>query len=95
MIEHSMGGFVAATLAGNDQGMMGAVLISGVDLHAAFGALPETSAAKAVDENVGTSAGLHILSGTSPEALAKEARRNAARWSLVRLLMRSPSGRSC
>lgn len=86
VIGHSMGGFVAADVAVNDQEIMGATLISGVDLRAAFGTLPEDRAAEAVDENVGTSAGLHILSGTSPEALAEEAQRNSDQWSLVKFV---------
>ena len=35
------------------------------------------------DENVGVSAGLHILAGSSPQALANEAQVNAEQWRLT------------
>src|SRR4051812_20056137 len=78
-----MGGFVAAHLTAHDPDILAACLISGVDLGAAFGALPKDRAAAVVDDNVGTSDGLHILSGTSPEALAEEAKTHAERLRLA------------
>ena len=83
VIGHSMGGFVAAHLTAHDPDILAACLISGVDLGAAFGALPKDRAAAVVDDNVGTSDGLHILSGTSPEALAEEAKTHAERLRLA------------
>jgi pimeloyl-ACP methyl ester carboxylesterase len=83
LIGHSMGGYVAANIAANDPGIVGAALISGVDIGTAFGMMPRNRACMALDENVGTSAGLHILSGTSPKALAEEVANDAKRWSLV------------
>ncbi len=81
-IGHSMGGFVAAYVAAADPDIAGACLISGVDLGKAFG-LPSHDRAEAViDDNVGCDDGLHILSGTSPHALASEAAENATRWRL-------------
>ena len=65
-----------------DPKLLGACLISGVALGRAFGASNKNKAVATVDENVGVTEGLHILAGTSPEALADEARRNAAAWSL-------------
>src|SRR6185369_16734170 len=50
-----------------------AALISPANIGTAFGQLPRPDAIAAVDDNVGTSEGLHILAGTSPEALAEEA----------------------
>lgn len=82
VIGHSMGGFVTAYVAAHDQGIFAAGLISGADLGQTFGLLPKARAAAAVDDNVGSSDGLQILSGTSPEALAEEAEKNASRWSL-------------
>jgi pimeloyl-ACP methyl ester carboxylesterase len=78
---HSMGGFVAAHLAAARPDVLGAALISGVDLGMAFG--DARRSATRIDENVGVSAGLHILAGTSPQALADEARCNAAEWRLT------------
>jgi hypothetical protein len=57
-------------------------VISPVDFETVFGAADAERASEIVDENVGFSAGLHILAGTSREKLAAEARCNAPRWSL-------------
>jgi pimeloyl-ACP methyl ester carboxylesterase len=83
VIGHSMGGFVAGHVAARYPSIRAAALISAADLGSAFGDLPNNRAAASVDENVGTSMGLHILSGTSPEALAAEAASNAERWRLA------------
>ena len=80
VVGHSMGGFVAAHVVAERPRIRGVALISGVDLGQSFG--EERSTAR-VDENVGVSAGLHILAGTSPQALADEARRNVDRWRLT------------
>jgi len=80
VVGHSMGGFVAAHVVAERSRIQGVALISGVDLGQSFG--DDRSMAR-VDENVGVSAGLHILAGTSPQALADEARRNADRWRLT------------
>jgi hypothetical protein len=58
------------------------VLISGVDIDQAFGNPDRKQAVAVIDETVGSSDGLHILSGTSPGALAKEAGLMAGEWSL-------------
>jgi hypothetical protein len=47
-----------------------------------FGVTDKDDAIAAVDENVGTSDGLHILAGTSPKALAEEAVDDAEAGSL-------------
>jgi pimeloyl-ACP methyl ester carboxylesterase len=82
VIGHSMGGFVAAALAAGDAGLLGAGLISGVSIGPVFGARGRQNSIALVDENVGTSEGLHILSGTSPAALAREAADKSEEWSL-------------
>jgi pimeloyl-ACP methyl ester carboxylesterase len=82
VVGHSMGGFIAAHIMAADPRLLGACLISGVALGRAFGAPDKNRAVAAVDENVGESEGLHILAGTSPEALAEEAQNNATAWSL-------------
>jgi pimeloyl-ACP methyl ester carboxylesterase len=81
-IGHSMGGFVAAYLTAGDPSIAGACLISGVDLGQAFGMPSRDQAEEVIDDNVGFGDGLHILSGTSPHALASEAEANAASWRL-------------
>lgn len=81
LVGHSMGGFVAAYTVAGTSGLLGAVLISGVDLGMAFGGGEQGR--MEVDENVGITAGLHILQGTSAKSLASEARANAARWRMT------------
>jgi pimeloyl-ACP methyl ester carboxylesterase len=83
IVGHSMGGFVALHTAAERREVMGAALISPVDLGQAFGGGDKENAATAVDRNVGVSAGLHILAGTSPRLLAQEARHNAHTWRLA------------
>jgi uncharacterized protein len=82
VVGHSMGGFAAAHLAAENPAVFGTAIISGVDFETVFGAGDTDHASELVDENVGFSAGLHILAGTSREKLAAEARANAVRWSL-------------
>jgi len=82
VVGHSVGGFVAAHLASENPGVLGTAVISPVDFETVFGAADAERASEIVDENVGFSAGLHILAGTSREKLAAEARCNASRWSL-------------
>ncbi|WP_240320932.1 alpha/beta hydrolase family protein [Sphingomonas crusticola] len=82
VVGHSMGGFVAAHLAAADPGLIGAGLLSGVALGPVFGAADKDRAVAVVDENVGTSEGLHILSGTSPGRLADEAGARSDQWRL-------------
>jgi pimeloyl-ACP methyl ester carboxylesterase len=82
VVGHSMVGFVAAHLASENVDLLGTAVISGVDFETVFGAGNAERASEIVDDNVGFSAGLHILAGTSREKLAAEARCNALRWSL-------------
>jgi uncharacterized protein len=82
VVGHSMGGFVAAHLASENISIFGAAVISAVDFQTVFGSGDADHASEVVDENVGFTAGLHILAGTSKERLAAEARANADRWSL-------------
>jgi pimeloyl-ACP methyl ester carboxylesterase len=81
VVGHSMGGFVAAHLAAKRAEVLGVALISGVDLGTAFGHGSRSTVR--IDENVGVSAGLHILAGTSLQALADEARSKAIEWQLT------------
>jgi pimeloyl-ACP methyl ester carboxylesterase len=82
VVGHSMGGFVAAHTVAEHPNLLGAALLSGVDIGAAFGTPDREHSVAVVDDNVGTSEGLHILDGTTPRALADEARTMAARWCL-------------
>lgn len=84
VVGHSMGGFIAAHVAAGRSDVRGAALISGVDIGQSFGSLENGSQIEArIDENIGISAGLHILAGTTPQALAQEARQNASQWRLT------------
>ena len=83
VVGHSMGGFVAAHTAAERPEIQGVALISGVDLGQAFGDRHGDRSTARVDENVGVSAGLHILAGTSPAKLAHEACSNADQWRLT------------
>ena len=78
-----MGGFVAAHTAAEAPDILGGALISPVDLGEAFGSGDAGHAVSVVDDNVGISAGLHILAGTTPSLLAEEARTNAQAWRLA------------
>jgi pimeloyl-ACP methyl ester carboxylesterase len=82
LVGHSMGGFIAAHIAARGLDILATALISAVDLRQELGRADRSHGAAAVDENVGISAGLHILAGTSPELLAAEARRHAQHWRL-------------
>lgn len=82
LIGHSMGGFVAAQTAASHPEVAGVALISGVDLGQAFGRGSRNDAI-IVDDNVGASAGLHILAGTSPQDLVEEARAKSEEWRLT------------
>jgi uncharacterized protein len=84
IVGHSMGGYIAAHIAADSDVVLGVALISPANIGSAFGLLPRSAAIAAVDENVGTSAGLHILAGTSPERLVSEVKSNAACWRLER-----------
>lgn len=82
IIGHSVGGFVAAHSAAAAPEVIGTVLISGVDLGHAFGRGSKSDATD-VDDNIGVSAGLRILMGTSPRSLAQEAHIKRASWRLT------------
>lgn len=81
LVGHSMGGFVAANVAAAHPEVLGTALLSGVDLGEAFGQGSSRDIG-AIDANVGVGAGLHILAGTSPGSLAREARDRASDWAL-------------
>jgi len=87
IIGHSMGGFVAAHTAAAHPEVIGTALISGVDLGRAFGR-GSTDDATNVDDNIGVSAGLHILTGTSPRSLAHEAHSQGESWQLTSYAVR-------
>jgi len=84
MMGHSMGGYIAAHVAAGHAAVAGVALISPANIGRAFGLLPRSEAIDAVDENVGTSDGLHILAGTSPEQLATEVGDNSDLWRMER-----------
>ena len=75
VIGHSMGGWAAAYTGGHDANLLATGLISAADVGAIGGA-PRAMAIKIVDDNIGTTDGMHTLVAT-PESLADEAVRNA------------------
>ncbi len=84
VIGHSLGGFVAAYTGAHDPGVMATGMISAANLGgpAGMGALSHAMAAKVIDDNIGTSAGMHTLN-TTPDALADEVIRNDKDWDFV------------
>jgi uncharacterized protein len=83
LVGHSIGAFVVAHTAARAQAVLASVMISVVNLADSFGRGDNDAVAARVDRVAGMSAGLHILSGTSPEMLAEEARLNADHWRLT------------
>jgi pimeloyl-ACP methyl ester carboxylesterase len=73
VIGHSMGGFVAGWTGGHDADVMATATISAANIGPGIGGQPRSVAVKVVDDNIGTTAGMHTLAGTSPETLADEA----------------------
>ena len=73
VIGHSLGGFIAAWTGGHDSGVMATATISAANVGPTIGGNSRSVATKVVDDNIGTSAGLHALAGTSPQTLGDEA----------------------
>jgi pimeloyl-ACP methyl ester carboxylesterase len=84
VVGHSMGGFVAGWLAGHDDGLAGAVLISA---GRSFGNLPSgisrMEVVKRMEDNLGNDKGMHTVGNTTAEELADEVIRNNAAWNLA------------
>ena len=79
VIGHSFGGFVAAYTGAHDPGVMATGMISAANMGGGMGALNHAMAVKVIDDNIGTSAGMHTLNA-SPDALADEVIHNAKDW---------------
>jgi pimeloyl-ACP methyl ester carboxylesterase len=82
VIGHSMGGWAAAFVGAHDPALLGVGLISAGDIGGLFGPLPHAQAAKLVDDNIGTSEGMHTLNAT-PDSLADEVSRNAKAYAMI------------
>jgi pimeloyl-ACP methyl ester carboxylesterase len=80
LIGHSMGGFLAGIGAQRDDAVLGAALISAWN-PGVFATRPSPQLDKQQLEEFRGDVG--PLSGTTPEALLDEAKRNAAAWDLV------------
>jgi acetyl esterase/lipase len=84
VVGHSMGGFVAGWLAGHDDHLAGAALISP---GRSFGNLPRgilrKEVVKRMEDNLGNDKGMHTVGDTTAEELADEVIRNNAAWNLV------------
>lgn len=74
VIGHSMGGWAASFTGARDPSLMATGMISAADMGA-FGALPRPVAMKVMDDNMGTSAGMHVLAAR-PEDLVDEVFKN-------------------
>lgn len=83
IIGHSMGGFIAAHTAAAYSAVVGLAVISAADLGLAFGG-GGSQATSAVDDNIGFSAGLHILAHATPSTLAEEAHQYADCWNITK-----------
>jgi pimeloyl-ACP methyl ester carboxylesterase len=87
VIGHSMGGFVAGWIAGHDDGIAGAVLIS---VGRSFSILPRgLSRADLVDRmeaNLNNKEGMHTVGDTTAEELADEVIRNNTAWDLTQFV---------
>ena len=71
IVGHSMGGFMAALTAGQDQDLLGAALISPADISAWAG-LPRPARTALLDRVLDYGAGVRALAGATPESLADE-----------------------
>ena len=84
VIGHSMGGFVAGWLAGHDDQLAGAALISA---GRSFGNLPggisREEVVKRMEDNLHNDRGMHTVGDTTAEELADEVIRNNAAWNLA------------
>jgi pimeloyl-ACP methyl ester carboxylesterase len=84
VVGHSMGGFVAGWLAGHDDHLAGAVLISA---GRSFGNLPRgisrEEVIKRMEDNLKNDKGMHTVGDTTAEELADEVIRNNAAWNLA------------
>jgi pimeloyl-ACP methyl ester carboxylesterase len=84
VVGHSMGGFVAGWLAGHDDHLAGAILISA---GKSFGNLPSGIPRKEVvqrmEDNLQNEKGMHTVGNTTAEELADEVIRNNAAWNLA------------
>ena len=81
---HSMGGFVAGWLAGHDDHLAGAVLLS---VGKSFSILPSgisrAEIVKRMEDNLHNDEGMHTVGDATAEALADEIIRNNTAWNLV------------
>jgi uncharacterized protein len=80
LIGHSMGGFVAGIGTTRDDAVLGVAMISGWN-PGVFATNPSAQLDKSQLEEFRGDVG--PLSGTTPEALLEEAKKNAAAWDLV------------
>ena len=84
VVGHSMGGFVAGWLAGHDEHLAGAVLISA---GRSFGNLPDGILRAVVvtrmEESLQNKQGMHTVGDTTAEELADEVIHNNAAWNLA------------
>jgi acetyl esterase/lipase len=84
VVGHSMGGFVAGWLAGHDEHLAGAVLISpGRSFGNLPGGISRADVVKRMEENLQNKQGMHTVGDTTAEELADEMFHNNAAWNLA------------
>ncbi len=83
VIGHSMGGWAAAFTGARDPGLLGTGLISAANLSMLDG-LPRSKAVGVLDDNMGSSTGMHTLLAT-PDGLADEIVRNGKAFDFTAL----------
>jgi dienelactone hydrolase len=84
VVGHSLGGFVGGWLAGHDDQLAGAAMISA---GRSFGNLPKgvsrAEIVKRMADNLQNEQGMHTVGDTTPESLADEVIRKSAAWDLT------------
>ncbi len=79
VIGHSMGGWISALVGARDPNVLGIGLISAANMGGQLGGAPTAVAVKVMDDNIGTSAGMHTVAAT-PQSLADEIVAKGKTW---------------
>ena len=83
VVGHSLGGFVAGYLAGHDQELAGAALISATRwLGNPLPGVTRAEITQKWESNLQNRAGMHTVGDATAEALARESMSHAAEWDL-------------
>lgn len=84
VVGHSMGGFIAGWLAGHDDHLAGAALISASrNLGNLPSGIPRQEVVKRMEDNLENDRGMHTVGDTTAAELADEVIQNNAAWNLA------------